>query len=435
MKRPLSLVVVVVTGCMHVGFVHDDDEEAQHRACTSALHIWNNLALDAVRTARASDADAARTYAMVNVAVFDAVNGVLARGHLARQSALVSPAGAPRVANCAAAVDGAAYAVLTGLFPDQAARFDTQLAADKRALGHAVGVVAGLTWGNSVGTRVVVTRASDGARPVETVPPGSGPGIFRAAWSNAQFRNLAPFAIADPGRFVSPPPPALTSVEYAAAFAEVKILGNAAIPDPGALARFQFWNLAAGTDQPAGEWLKIALEVSAARHVQFFDEMRLLALVTMALSDVVAPTYSSKFIYAHWRPATAIREADTDGNPLTDADPTWTPRAGGIGANPQHTASHSAYSAASATVLAGFFCRDDIAFAHLNDGAPDDTPRTYTSFSAAAFEAGRSRVEGGLHFQFSNQAGLAAGRGVGAEVIATALLRKVGPTHFGACPL
>jgi hypothetical protein len=83
----------------------------------------------------------------------------------------------------------------------------------------------------------------------------------------------------------------------------------------------------------------------------------------------------------------------------------------------------------------GFFCRDDITFAHLNDGAPDGTPRTYTSFSAAAFEAGRSRVEGGLHFQFSNQAGLAAGRGVGAEVIATALLRKVGPTHFGACPL
>lgn len=53
------------------------------------------------------------------------------------------------------------------------------------------------------------------------------------------------------------------------------------------------------------------------------------------------------------------------------------------------------------TVLVGFFCRDDITFAHLNDGAPDGTPRTYTSFSAAAFEAGRSRVEGGLHFQFS----------------------------------
>jgi hypothetical protein len=86
-------------------------------------------------------------------------------------------------------------------------------------------------------------------------------------------------------------------------------------------------------------------------------------------------------------------------------------------------------------VLAGFFCRDDIAFIHLDDGAPNGTPRAYPSFSAAMFEAGRSRIEGGLHFEFGNQAGLAAGRGVGTEVLAKALLRKVGPTHFGACPL
>lgn len=439
MKRTLSFVivavVVAVTGLMHGCVAQADDEEAQPDAGTSALRVWNDLALDAVRTARASDADAARTYAMVNVAIFDAVNGVLARGHLGRESALVPPAGAPAVANFAAAVSGAAHAVLAALFPDQAARFDAQLAADQRALGHRVGVVAGLTWGASVGTKVVAARANDGARPVETVPPGAGPGIFRAAWSNAQFRNLAPFAIADAGPFVSPPPPALTSAEYAAALAEVKILGNAAVPDPEALARFQFWNVAVGTDQPAGEWLKIALEVSEARHVHFFDEMRLLALVTMALSDVVAPTFSSKLVYAHWRPATAITEADTDGNPLTKADPTWKPRAGGIGGNPQHTSGHSAFSAAAATVLAGFFCRDAIAFIHLNDGAPNATPRAYMSFSAAAFEAGRSRVEGGLHFELSNQAGLATGRGVGAEVIATALLRKIGPTHFGSCPL
>jgi len=427
MKRILTFIVGFVTGCMHVDPAHIDDEEAQLRGGTSALRVWNDLALDAVRTARASDADAARAYAMVNVAMFDVVNGLLGRGHVRRESALVPPVGAPAVANFAAAVDGAAYAVLTVLFPDQAARFDAQIAADKRALGQRAGVAAGLTWGNSVGTKVVDARTNDGARPVETVPPGSGPGIFRAAWSNAQFRNLAPFAIADAGAFVSPPPPALTSAEYAAAFAEIKIVGNAAVPDPEALARFQFWNLPAGTDQPAGEWLKIALEVSEARHVQFFDEVRLLALVTMALSDVVAPTFSSKFVYAHWRPATAINEADTDGNPLTDADPTWKPRAGGIGANPQHTSGHSAFSAAAATVLAGFFGRDDIAFTHLNDGAPNGMPRPYTSFSAAMFEAGRSRVEGGLHFEFSNQAGLAAGRGVGTEVIATALLRKIGP--------
>jgi hypothetical protein len=143
----------------------------------------------------------------------------------------------------------------------------------------------------------------------------------------------------------------------------------------------------------------------------------------------------SKYLYAEWRPATAINEAQSDNNPLTDPDPAWKPRAGGIGGNPAHTSGHSAFSAAAATVLAGFFCRDDIAFNHTNDGAPGGKARSYASFSDAVFEAGRSRIEGGIHFEFNNQAGLAAGRGVGAEVIAHALLRKIGPQHVGSCPL
>src|SRR5262249_41411822 len=153
-----------------------------------------------------SDGDAARTYAMVNVAIFDAVNGIVSRGHFGRESALVPPDGAPVVASFAAATAAAAHAVLVALFPDQAAKFDAQLAADLDALKHHVGVQAGADWGASVGAQVVAARAQDGARPVETVPPGSGPGVFRAAWSNAQFRNLQPFAIADSSVFVSGPP-------------------------------------------------------------------------------------------------------------------------------------------------------------------------------------------------------------------------------------
>jgi hypothetical protein len=399
------------------------------------IQTWNELARDAVRTAKAADVAAARTYAMVDVAIFDAVNSILSHGPTGRAPALVPPDGAPAFANLAAAAAAAAHAVLVALFPDQAARFDAQLAADLAALGHRPGVDKGSGWGAAVGANVVAARAADGSRPVETVPAGSGPGVFRAAWSNAQFRNLAPFAITDPASFVSPPPPALDSVEYAGALNEIKVLGNAALPDPGLLATFQFWNLASGTDQPAGEWVAIAREVAEARHLPFLDEARLLALVSMALADVVAPTFQSKFLYAHWRPTTAINEADTDGNPATDADPTWRPRGGGIGGNPQHTSGHSAFSAAAATVLAGFFCRDDIAFVHQNDGAPGGTPRLYPSFSAAALEAGRSRIFGGVHFEFSNQAGLAAGHGVGAEILAGSLLRKVAPTHLGSCPL
>src|SRR5262249_37356238 len=176
------------------------------------IHSWNELARDAVRVARASDADAARTYAMVNVAIFDSVNGIVSRGPPGRVPALVPPDHAPRSANLAAAAASAAHAVLVSLFPDQAARFDAQLAADLAALGDRRNVEAGAEWGATVGEAGVAARVQDGSRPVETVPAGSGPGVFRAAWSNAQFRNLTPFAIADSAAFVSPPPPALDSV-------------------------------------------------------------------------------------------------------------------------------------------------------------------------------------------------------------------------------
>src|SRR5262249_44626606 len=151
-------------------------------------------------------------YAMVNVAIFDAVNGIVSRGPFGRAPALVPPDHAPPFANIGAAAASAAHAVLVSLFPDQAARFDAQLAADLAALPARPDVDAGAGWGATVGEAVVAARALDGSRPVETVPAGSGPGVFRAAWSNAQFRNLAPFAIADPAVFVSPPPPSLDSV-------------------------------------------------------------------------------------------------------------------------------------------------------------------------------------------------------------------------------
>jgi membrane-associated phospholipid phosphatase len=400
-----------------------------------SVQIWNGLALDTIRVKRGSDSDAARLYAMVNAAMYDAVNGLLSRTIFAREPALVPPGGAPLFADFPAAASAAAHAVLSALYPDQAARFDAQLAADLAALAGRPGVNAGRSWGAAVGAQVVAVRANDGSSPLETQPAGSGPGVFRAAWSGTQYRNLVPFIIANPADFVGSAPPALDSLAYAAAFAEVKLLGNAAIPDAENLDTFQYWALAAGTAQPPGEWVKIALEVAAARDVPFIEETRLLALVAMAEADTVAPTVTTKVIYQHWRPATAIREADTDGNPQTDPDPTWAPRAGGIGGTPQQWSGHSSFSAAAAAILAGFFCRDNIAFTHVSDSAPGGRARTYTGFGAAAAEAGRSRVLGGIHFEFGNQAGLEAGRNIASEVLAKALLHRFGPKHFGSCPL
>jgi membrane-associated phospholipid phosphatase len=396
---------------------------------SDSVRVWNEFALAAVRATRATDADAARTYAMLNVAIYDAVNGLAGP---ARAPALI-PGPGPRGADPHAAAVAAAHAILVQLDPDRTAGYDAQLQADLAGLRPGHQRDAGVRWGREVARRVVASRADDGSTPVQSQPAGSGPGVFRAEWSGVQYRNVRPFAVVNPAVYVPGPPPALDSLDYAAAFAEVALLGDAGIPAPDKLATFQFWSVPAGTDQPAGEWVKIALTVSHGLPLP--TAARLMTLLTMTLADVTVPTVGTKFTYRHWRPTTAIREAETDGNPSTQPNPNWAPRAGSTGGTPEYPSGHSSYSGAAAAVLAGFFCADNIQFTHTTDTAPDGQARTYPSFSAAAAEAGRSRVFGGQHFEFSNQAGLAIGHGVATEVLATRLLKRTGPTHHGSCPL
>ncbi|GGU66929.1 vanadium-dependent haloperoxidase [Lentzea flava] len=422
MKKIALVLVLGLTGA-----ALSAPADAEPRA--DSVRVWNEYALAAVRATRATDADAARTYAMLNVAVYDAVNGLTTP---ARTHALI-PGPGPRGADPQAAAVAAAHTVLVRLDPDRTSSYDKQLQTDLDALRPGHRRDEGVRWGREVAHRVVASRADDGSTPVQSQPAGSGPGVFRAEWSGTQYRTVRPFAVSDPAAYVPGPPPALDSLDYAAAFAEAALLGDAAIPAPDKLATFQFWSVPTGSAQPAGEWVKIALTVS--RDLPLASSARLMALLTMTLADTTVATVGTKFTYRHWRPATAIREADTDGNPWTQPNPAWAPRAGSVGGSPEYPSGHSSYSGAAATVLAGFFCADGIRFTHTTDTAPGGQPRTYPSFSVAAAEAGRSRVFGGQHFEFSNQTGLAIGRSVATEVLATRLLKRTGPTHHGSCPL
>lgn len=430
MVQGVKTLTVIVVSMLVAGGAGAPADARPPAVDLAAVRVWNGLALDAVRLTRASDADAARSYAMLNAAVYDAVNGI----RRTRTPAVVHGS-APHGADPQAAAVAAAYTVLSSVDPDREPAYRGQLDADLARLPAGEARSTGETWGRQVGLLVLAARADDGARPVESQPAGSGPGVFRAAWSGVQYRTVRPFAVADPADHVPGPPPTLDSLDYAAAFADVALLGDARIPAPDKLATFQFWSLPAGSAQPPGEWLRIGLAVAAARRLPLADASRLTALLTMASADTSVATVRTKFEYRHWRPATAIQEADTDGNPYTTADPGWAPRAGSAGSTPEYVSGHSSFSATGAAVLAGFFCADAIGFSHATDSAPGGQPRSYPSFSAAAAEAGRSRVYGGQHFEFSNQAGLAIGAVVAAEVLATRLLHRDGPTHHRDCPL
>lgn len=335
----------------------------------------------------------------------------------------------PRHGDLTAAASAAAHAVLSGEYPDRkATNYDPQLTNELASLDPGDRTSDGAAWGASVGTRVRTARANDGSQVSETQnpDPSMGPGLFRASWSGVQFRNLAPFGIEDPSEHVGEGPPNLESLDYAGAYANVKIIGNKDLTDDAKLATFKFWSLGSKTSQPPGAWVQVALSVTEAEPPALAEEARLFALVTMAMADTVGPTYMTKYTYRHWRPWTAIREGGTDGNDLTDGDAEWNHRSGGsIGSSPEYWSGHSSFSAAAAAALAGFFGTDRVSFTVVTDSvAPDppNQPRTFSSFSEAAAEAGRSREVGGIHFSFSNQDGLTAGRAIAAEILGNKLL-------------
>jgi hypothetical protein len=164
-------------------------------------------------------------------------------------------------------------------------------------------------------------------------------------------------------------------------------------------------------------WNRVARVVTAERGLGLQSAARLFAQLNMALSDSYVAGWDGKYHFDHWRPTTAIRAAESDGNPSTSADPAWesmliTPPV------PDHPSTHSALGAAGAEVLAAFF-GDATSFRMASPSAvPAGASRSFTSFSQAAAENADSRVRAGLHFRFACDAGLALGRGVGKKALA-----------------
>jgi PAP2 superfamily len=143
---------------------------------------------------------------------------------------------------------------------------------------------------------------------------------------------------------------------------------------------------------------------------------RLFALLNLSLADGVIAFYDAKYQYNLWRPVTAIRAADTDGNPDTVADPSWLPEVGRTGPDPSYPGAHAVISAAAAEVLISFFERDHFELSVTSEVLPG-VERSFTSFSAAAEEATDSRVFAGQHFRFDETSGHRLGREVAAFVV------------------
>jgi hypothetical protein len=388
---------------------------------------WVGQAFQAVRDQNVGTLPASRLYAMVTVAIYDAVNGIDRARWVGREHALVPAAGAPIFGLRAAAVAAAAHAVLTSLTPAQAAVLDQALAADLTELGGtAVDFVArGRDWGVAVGQQVVALRSNDGTQAALLMPPSTEPGKHRTEY-DARYSIMTPFGIADKDAYQAPPPPSLTSDVYTASFIDAKAVGtHDGNPVHEEIATF--WGGENGTARESGNWLQASIAIAQQRSLEhsLSATARLYAMVGMATADGSLVSHDAKADYFTWRVVPAIHEADIDGNPATIADPAWVPRNGtGNLGSPEYTSGASAYAGGSSAAIEHFFCSKNVSFCFSTDLAT--TPHCYATPLEGATEAGRARVYQGVHFQHSVNAALAQGRGVGAE-IGTTRLRRVLP--------
>src|SRR5688572_13103003 len=402
-------------------------ENAQQNIKASEIVEWNKIMFQAAQTAATAPFVMTRVAAIVQVAVFDAVNGIDRR----YTPMLVEPAAAPGASRRAAAV-AAAYTTLVNLYPAQKPMLDQKLASSLASLGggpspeHIVAVARGMAWGQSVGNAILTRRSTDGFTPPP--PPfvgGTAVGQWRptppafAPGAGPQFAYMTPWVIQSPSQFRPAGPPVLTSARYAADLNEVQSMGSIGSPlrtaDQTLLA--QFWQ----STTPNYIFNRVALILAAERHLSFSEEAQLLGVLNAALADADIACWDAKYHYVFWRPVTAIQLADTDGNPSTTADPSWFPLLI-TPAIPDYPSGHTALSGAAGTVLTTYF--GERSRFSLTSDAPAMTGvvRSFRSFSGMMNEVVDARVFAGIHFRTADIDGQATGTAVARYVLDRAFL-------------
>lgn len=374
---------------------------------------WNELMLGS-----SYNPGQTRPAAMLGIALHDTVNATLGRPNIPFLGMIPVQGGDTRAATAVAARN-----LLVTLIPGRAAEFDAAMAAQLALVADGPAKAAGMATGATIAAATLANRANDGAFAVvpytpsglpgrwAPTPPGFGP---PAAPQQATMKTWLGMAN---DQFRLGPPPTLDSAEYTAAFNEVKAIGavgSARTADQSQAA--QFWAAAAGP----GPWIRAVIDQSEARGLSTLENAAIIGRLATGIGDSTIAVWDTKYHHDYWRPVTAIRNADIDGNPDTAADAGWTPFIG-TPSHPSYASAHAAVGGAAATILGSYF-GGTTQFCLLAGGIN----RCWDSFSAAADDGAMSRLWGGIHWRFDNERGLDLGRTVGSYALSA--------TPFGAVP-
>ncbi len=379
---------------------------------------WNSLAHD---IAFAEDQfltfKGQRALAMMHLAMHDALNAIVPVYET------YAFTGGVRLAHPIAAAAQAAHDVLLSQYPGQQAALADQLT---KWLAHVPSGVLrdrGVALGQATAAAVVARRNGDGWNFQGAYEFGDGPGRYQTtppwngfvAWPG--FRFARPFVLEYPHQFRPSPPPPLGTKAYARALGEVQKYGAAdSMHRTSDQTAYAIWWM----EFAEGSVNRLARQLSNDQQLHLWPAARMFAHIGVALYDTYVATWDAKYVYDHWRPYTAIRAADTDGNPNTIPDANWESLRPAP-PFPEYSSAHAAACAASFGVLADAFGRN-VKFTMETTTAPPGMPtRTFDSFSAAAAECADSRVRLGFHFRYATDAGLALGQRIARYVSSHAL--------------
>ena len=405
---------------------------------------WNAIASTAIMAAPPQGAGqpphaAPLSLAMVQGAVYDAVNAIDG-GH---QPYLVAPPANPGASKDAAAAT-AAFCVLVGssdddasvpcelpgLFPGQFSVLKPVYDASLASIPDGFAKDDGVEVGEAAATAMLAARANDGRVGSFTFVEGFDPGEWRLAPPQGAAGTVArdpapwvgfvrPFLVPDVEMLRSDGPNALTSGAYAEDFNEVKELGSLTSTKRTADQRAAaiFWQ-----DSGPAIWNRVYRSLAASHGLDIVDSARLFAMTNLAAADGSIGCWNDKAYWSFWRPITAIREAASDGNPATEADPNWLPlfdpSVPVSGAPlvtpgfPDHPAGHTCISGATVYALQAFFGGDKVPFTAVSTKcSPAPCPsRSFHRLSDALKEIIDARVWGGIHFRTADVQGAVLGK-------------------------
>jgi hypothetical protein len=422
--------------CLSVSWVWSDPASA------NTVNGWSANASRAALAACIAPGDdplhESRMYAMMHVAIHDALNAIERRSRPYAFNA-TAPAGTSADAAIAAAARDVLVATIAEIpapFPE--ACLDAGIASVEADYAAALGLIpagparaAGIALGQASAAAILARRVGDGSdTPLLDFdfPQGTEPGEWRFTGAPFAFApgwgDVRPFVLQQANQFRPAAPYPVTSHPYTVDFEEVKALGGDGVTTPSTRTADQTQAALFWLESSPLMWNRIARDIAESRGLDDWQSARLFGLLNMAMADGYIGSWRAKYDFLFWRPVTAIQTADTDGNPNTTADPTWTPLQPTY-PMPDHDSGHSVQGGAAAEALKRFFGTDDIAFQACSFTLPvgsrciDAAPvlRSFASFSEAAVENGNSRIYVGIHFRRATEEGTRHGRRIAARAV------------------